>query len=97
MERHVLQADEARRYWRYRIAHRGQMFVQAVYAGGDGHIYSYVARYSPEQHGGHQLTVLHTLLKPGERTFADLDEAIAVGDDLIQQSDLNSLPDSSKG
>jgi hypothetical protein len=97
MERHILQADEARRYWRYRIAHGGQTFIQTVYAGGDGHLYSYVLRCSPEEHGGRQGQMLHPLLKPGDREFATIDDAIAVGDSLIRQSALNDAPDPSQG
>src|SRR5437762_6071578 len=97
MEREVLQADEARSSWRYRITRGGKAFIQAVYTGGDGHLYSYVLRCSPEEHGGHLLIVLYPLLKPGDREFTSVDEAIVVGDSLIRQSVLNDAPNSPPG
>ena len=85
MERSILQADEGRRYWRYRVVHAGQRYIQTVYAGGDGRLSSVLQR-SQEERGGHELTVLSTLLRPGEREFGSVDEAVAAGESLIRRT-----------
>ena len=92
MERKLVHADETREWWRYAITYGGQSFMQVVYVARDGHMYSYVVRLSIEEHGGYSLQVMHPLLRPEDRQFGSVDDAIAAGEALIRQTE---LPDSS--